>query len=102
MTPCPNDAPATSSSSPTTSPTTTARQDVSDVLSGHGPRVQYSVFEVALSSKAATTRLRSALKKLIDPDEDQIRIYPLSVPDLNEITILGNRRLEERADFWIV
>ncbi|MFF7976830.1 CRISPR-associated endonuclease Cas2 [Streptomyces sp. NPDC007905] len=78
------------------------RQDVSDVLSGHGPRVQYSVFEVALSSKAATARLRSALKKLIDPDEDQIRIYPLSVPDLNEITILGNRRLEERADFWIV
>ncbi|MGV9566016.1 CRISPR-associated endonuclease Cas2 [Streptomyces sp. NPDC003480] len=75
------------------------RQDVSDVLSGHGPRVQYSVFEVALSSKAATARLRSALKKLIDPDEDQIRIYPLSVPDLNEITILGNCRLEERADF---
>ncbi|MGW5200406.1 CRISPR-associated endonuclease Cas2 [Streptomyces spiralis] len=78
------------------------RQDVCDLLSGHGSRVQCSVFEVALPSKAAATRLRTALKKLIDLDEDQIRRYPLSVPDLNEITILGNRRLEERADFWIV
>ncbi|MFF4652615.1 CRISPR-associated endonuclease Cas2 [Streptomyces sp. NPDC001380] len=78
------------------------REEVSDLLSGHGPRVQYSVFEVALPSKAATARLRTALKKLIDPEEDQIRIYPLRVPDLNEITVLGNRRLEERADFWIV
>ncbi|MER6274453.1 CRISPR-associated endonuclease Cas2 [Streptomyces sp900105755] len=78
------------------------REEVSDLLSGHGPRVQYSVFEVALPSKAATARLRAALKKLIDPEEDQIRLYPLSAPGLNEITILGNRRLEERADFWIV
>lgn len=78
------------------------RSDVSDLLAGHGARVQYSVFEVTLPTKKEVQRLRGRLRKLIDRDEDQIRLYPLPGPALNELVILGNRRLEERADFWII
>ncbi|MED7824693.1 CRISPR-associated endonuclease Cas2, partial [Streptomyces chiangmaiensis] len=68
----------------------------------HGARVQYSVFEVTLPTKKAVQQLRGTLRKLIDRDEDQIRLYPLPATVLNELVILGDRRLEERADFWIV
>ncbi|GAA3820782.1 CRISPR-associated endonuclease Cas2 [Streptomyces chiangmaiensis] len=78
------------------------RAEISDLLASHGARVQYSVFEVTLPTKKTIQQLRSALRKLIDRDEDQVRLYPLPATTLNELVILGNRRLEERADFWIV
>lgn len=61
-----------------------------------------SVFGVTLRTKKAVQQLRRALRKLIDRDEDQVRVYPLPSGVLNELVILGSRRLEERADFWIV
>ncbi len=78
------------------------RSEISDLLATHGARVQYSVFEVTLPTKKAVQHLRGTLRRLIDRDEDQIRLYPLTAPTLSELVILGNRRLEERADFWIV
>lgn len=78
------------------------RDDVATLLAAHGPRVQLSVFEAALPDKPAARALREALRTLIDPDEDQIRLYPLTPTALNETVILGNHRLEERADFWII
>ncbi|ALV39379.1 hypothetical protein AS200_44440 (plasmid) [Streptomyces sp. CdTB01] len=78
------------------------RTTVSDLLAGHGARVQYSVFEVTLPTRKVIQRLRAQLRKRIDRDEDQIRLYPLPGPVLNELVILGNRRIEERADYWIL
>lgn len=78
------------------------RSRISDTLAAHGARVQYSAFEVTLPTKKAVQQLRGTLRKLIDRDEDQIRLYPLPATVLNELVILGDRRLEERADFWIV
>ncbi|MFW6638524.1 CRISPR-associated endonuclease Cas2 [Nocardiopsis algeriensis] len=78
------------------------RQAVSELLAGYGPRVQYSVFEVAAASPHVFDELRKALAEAIEPDEDQVRVYPLRVPDLDKVMVLGNRRLEEREDFWIV
>lgn len=78
------------------------RQDVSDLLASHGARVQYSVFEITVRTKREVQHLRNQLRRLIDRDEDQIRIYPLPSNVLNERQILGNRRLEEQASFWIV
>jgi CRISPR-associated protein Cas2 len=78
------------------------RQKVSELLAGYGPRVQYSVFEAVVASPQAFEELRAALSEAIDPDEDQVRVYPLRVPDLDKVMVLGNRRLEERQDFWIV
>lgn len=78
------------------------RLAVSDALAAHGARVQYSVFEVTLPTKKAVKELRGALRRLIDRQDDQIRVYPLPAIALNEMVILGSRRLEERADFWIL
>lgn len=78
------------------------REDVSDLLAAHGARVQYSVFEVTLRTKREVQQLRARLRRLIDRDEDQVRLYPLPANVLNELQILGNRRLEERSSFWIL
>ncbi|MEV5451451.1 CRISPR-associated endonuclease Cas2 [Streptomyces sp. NPDC052535] len=83
-------------------PDDSRRVDISDLLAAHGARVQYSVFEVTLSTKKDVQRLRGTLRRRMDHDEDQIRLYPLPVPVLSELVILGNRRLEEHADYWIL
>ncbi|RKS68246.1 CRISPR-associated endonuclease Cas2 [Actinomadura pelletieri DSM 43383] len=77
------------------------QNDVSLFLSGNGPRVQLSVFEVELSKTEAAT-FRDRLRRLINPDDDQIRLYRLSRDRLTQRLIIGNRTLEERVDFWIV
>jgi CRISPR-associated protein Cas2 len=78
------------------------REDVATLLSGYGPRVQLSVFECEAQSRLETTELRGKLRQLIDPVEDQIRIYPLDERAIRGTIVLGARTIEERQDFWIV
>ena len=78
------------------------RDDVSLFLSGHGPRVQLSVFEAELPDATAAEAFRTRLRDLIDPDDDQVRLYRLPPEALNERLIYGNRTLEERVDYWLV
>jgi CRISPR-associated protein Cas2 len=52
------------------------REDVATLLSGYGPRVQLSVFECELRSRREAAALRVKLRNLIDPVEDQVRVYP--------------------------
>ena len=54
----------------------TRREDVASLLSGYGPRVQLSVFECQVRSQTELQSLRAQLRSLIDPLEDQVRIYP--------------------------
>ena len=49
---------------------------VASLLSGYGPRVQLSVFECQVRSQTELQSLRAQLRSLIDPMEDQVRIYP--------------------------
>lgn len=78
------------------------RDDVALFLSGYGPRVQLSVFEAELPNAEAATAFRTRLRGLVDPDEDQIRLYRLTPEALTQRVIYGNRTLEERVDYWIV
>lgn len=78
------------------------REDVAMLLSGHGPRVQLSVFECEVRGVDALRRLRAELRERIDPLEDQVRIYPTTAQTFSERVILGARTVEERADYWIV
>jgi CRISPR-associated protein Cas2 len=78
------------------------REDVATLLSGYGPRVQLSVFECDTRSRLEATELRGKLRQLIDPVEDQIRIYPLDDHAIRSTIVLGARTIEERQDFWIV
>lgn len=74
------------------------REDVATLLSGYGPRVQLSVFECEFRSRRETGTVRAKLRDLIDPVEDQIRLYPLH----DRAAIIGARTIEERQDFWII
>lgn len=51
-------------------------------------RVQYSVF-VAQLSKAQLLLLLSELEEIIDPEQDDIRAYPL--PASGDVTLIGEQ-----------
>jgi CRISPR-associated protein Cas2 len=78
------------------------RDDVATLLSGYGPRVQLSVFECEIRTRREAAGLRARLRSLIDPVEDQIRVYPLNDQAARGVVVLGARVIEERQDFWIV
>ena len=78
------------------------REDVATLLSGYGPRVQLSVFECDLRTRREAAALRSKLRELIDPVEDQVRLYPLGDRAALQVAVIGARVIEERQDFWIV
>ncbi len=78
------------------------REDVATLLSGYGPRVQLSVFECELSSRQEAAALQARLRDLIDPVEDQVRLYPLDERTARQVRVIGARINEERQDFWIV
>ncbi len=78
------------------------REDVATLLSGYGPRVQLSVFECELRTRHEAAGLRAALRDLIDPIEDQVRVYPLDDHAARAVVVIGARVIEERQDFWIV
>ena len=72
------------------------------MLSGYGPQMQLSVFECDLPSRRQAAVLREQLRALIDPVEDQVRLYPLDEQSARQVAVLGARLIEERPDFWIV
>lgn len=78
------------------------REDVARLLSGHGPRVQLSVFECEVRGAEELRALRAALRECIDPLEDQVRLYPTTSRTFAERYIIGARTVEERSDYWIV
>jgi len=64
--------------------------------------VQLSVFECQVRSQTELQSLRAQLRALIDPLEDQVRIYPTTTQTFSQRYILGARTVEERSDYWIV
>ncbi|GAA4409858.1 CRISPR-associated endonuclease Cas2 [Actinokineospora soli] len=78
------------------------REDVAMALSGYGPRVQLSVFECDVPTTAELHRLRARLRELIDPLEDQVRMYPTDTTTYNQRYIIGARTVEERSHYWII
>jgi len=78
------------------------REDVATLLSGYGPRVQLSVFECDLRTRREAGALQAKLREIIDPVEDQVRVYPLDDRAARHVTVIGARTIEERQDFWII
>jgi CRISPR-associated protein Cas2 len=46
--------------------------------------------------------LQAKLRTLIDPVEDQVRLYPLDERSARSVIVVGARTIEDRQDFWIV
>ncbi len=64
--------------------------------------MQLSVFAVDVADADAAAAFRDRLRAMIDPADDQVRLYPLPADYWQRRLVYGNRTLEERLDFWIV
>jgi CRISPR-associated protein Cas2 len=78
------------------------REDVATLLSGYGPRVQLSVSGCEFRTRSESGAVRAKLRDLIDPVEDQVRLYPLDDRTARQVAVLGARTIKERQDFWII
>lgn len=64
------------------------RRRIAVLLEGYGVRVQESVFECELAPELVV-RLQSRLQRLIRPDQDAVRLWPLSRRCCAQIVNLG-------------
>lgn len=77
------------------------RADVSTLLTTLGPRVQLSVFECKVAGRRELQDLLARIGDLIEPVEDQVRVYNLGSRQASP-TVLGQRMIEEWRDFMIL
>jgi CRISPR-associated protein Cas2 len=64
------------------------RRKLATLLEGYGVRVQYSVFECQLRPDTVKQLLRR-LERLLKPELDQVRLWPLSARNCERIVNLG-------------
>ena len=69
------------------------RLKVARLLERYGERVQYSVFEMWLTAEEADV-VRRELLAIINPEEDQVRIYRLCEACVRRIVVLGNGEVQ--------
>ncbi len=65
------------------------RRKVSDTLKDHGDRVQYSVYEGRFRSQEELDKMIAKINRIINLDEDSVRIYPMGRNIEKDIVILG-------------
>jgi len=70
-------------------------------LEDYGQRVQYSVFECYLT-ESQLNRLNTRLKKLIEPEEDKLRLYILCEKDVARVIVDGKGEISKNKDYHIV
>lgn len=77
------------------------RTKLARLLLDFGDRVQYSVFEARLEQKLFD-KLIQRINKEIDDQEDSVRVYPMCSTCEKGITILGQGRVLEDKDVYIL
>ena len=77
------------------------RTKLADHLENFGRRVQLSVFECLLEDKQVE-RLKAGIERLIETDEDTVRIYRLCGTCEERVEILGQGVRSEDPDVYIV
>ena len=81
-------------------PSDRRRTKVHKVLCGFGQWTQYSLFECHLTQKELVT-LRGKLDRLLKPEEDSVRFYPLCTPCVAKVVTIGSPKPEEQSVFVI-
>ena len=66
------------------------RSRVARLLEGYGLRVQKSVFEAVLTPEQREM-LHQKLGRYLNPEEDQVRFYPMSAHTRRKVNILGQQ-----------
>jgi len=82
-------------------PSDRRRTKLADHLENFGRRVQLSVFECLLEEKQVE-RMRAGIERLIDTEEDTVRIYRLCATCEERVEILGRGVRSEDPDVYIV
>lgn len=77
------------------------RLRVAKTLLDYGDRVQYSVFEADLD-KELLKELIHRLSRIINPQEDSIRIYHICQNCLKLIQLQGQGHLTQQETFFII
>lgn len=81
-------------------PSDRRRTKVHKVLCGFGQWTQYSLFECYLTQKELVA-LQGKLDKLLKPEEDSVRFYPLCTPCVEKVVTIGSPKPAERDVFVI-
>jgi CRISPR-associated protein Cas2 len=76
------------------------RTRVHKVLSGFGQWTQYSLFECFLTAKERVL-LREKLDRILKPEEDSVRFYPLCEACLGKVKTVGGPKPEEKKVFVV-
>lgn len=71
----------------------TAAEDVAMLLSGYGPRVQLSVFEVRSGNPAGGGDAAVEAVRTDRPVEEQVRLYPLNKSAARQVAVIGARMM---------
>ena len=71
-------------------PDDSTRKEVGEVLQEYGLRVQRSVFEIDCPSRARLEKLKRSIARLIDPEADSVRFYPLCASCASKAFEIGN------------
>ena len=77
------------------------RTKISKILKDYGERVQYSVFEANLEPDQLE-RLMKRAAKVLNEDEDSLRLYPLCAVCQGKVEILGLGSVIQDPDFIII
>jgi CRISPR-associated protein Cas2 len=81
-------------------PSDRRRTRVHKTLCGFGQWTQYSLFECHLTDKELLT-LRNKLDKILEPEEDSLRFYPLCVACLTKVETVGSDKPKEKQVFIV-
>jgi CRISPR-associated protein Cas2 len=76
------------------------RTKVHKVLSGFGQWTQYSLFECFLTAKERVL-LWGKLDRLLEPEADSVRFYPLCEGCLGKVKTVGGPKPEEQKVFVV-
>jgi len=82
-------------------PSDETRRKVATVLKDYGTRVQYSVFECILEKDKIEEMIKKVVK-LIDTEEDSVRVYHLCDGCLKKVTVHGTGVLTHDEDVYVV
>lgn len=74
---------------------------VADLCEAHGQRVQKSVFECTLDA-ARLEELRHGLAKVMNEEEDSLRIYRLQEPRERYVQVVGRKPSHDLHDPLVV
>ncbi len=76
------------------------RTKVHKALCGFGEWTQYSLFECHLTDKQLVS-LHGKLDKLLKPEEDSVRFYPMCAACVNKTETVGSEKPAEKRVFIV-